>query len=238
MLQRVSLQPCYLLHSRPYRDTSVLADVLSRDHGRISLVARGVRGTRSSSKGLLQPFVPLLISWVGKSDLMTLTQVEANGRALFLQGDSLLSGIYMNELLIRVLERCDPYPKVYESYAKTLADLEENKPLQPTLRSFEKYLLQELGYALSLEREAESGLLVDADAFYHFNPLHGLTRLALQAAPQDEAVFSGQSLLALQADVLDDAQHLRDAKRLIRLALEPLLGNKPLRSRELFAYVR
>jgi DNA repair protein RecO (recombination protein O) len=234
MLQKAVLQPVYLLHYRPYRDTSLLLDLFSRDYGRIGAVARGVRSARSRHKGLLQPFTPLLVSWFGKTELVTLGLIEANGLSCHLQGDTLLSSLYLNELLVRALHQGDPHPELYDAYAQTLTQLSQNHGIgiEQILRIFEKRLLQETGYGLSLQQTTGKKDEIQHDQLYTFDPQHGFTWAAGTCiAP----TFSGDSLLALETESLSTHQHLLDAKRLMRMALRPIIGNKPLRSRELFS---
>lgn len=227
----VQLQPAYVLHTRPYRETSLLLEIFTPDYGRISAVARSARGPRSRFKGLLQPFQSLMISWYGKTELMNVTAAESNGIGYYFSGESLICAIYLNELLMRLLHRYDAHPALYTAYQKALSDLQQKTSLQQTLRLFEKCLLLELGYALQLKCEWGNGKNIEPDGFYYFNPTQGLVATVNNThAP----VFSGKNILALQANQLTDEDSLRDAKRLLRIALNHLLENKPIKSRELF----
>jgi len=230
MLNNVLLQPAYILHTRLYRDTSLLIEIFTPDYGRVSLVARGVRGARSRYKGLLQPFIPLLISWRGKGELMSLTSVEANGISQYLVGETLLCGIYLNELLVRLLHRYDAHPNLYQSYQTTLTKLINET--QISLRLFEKKLLAELGYALQLNREAQTGASIQSKQFYFFEPTRGVFNSTNNV--QQKNVFSGEALLAIHNNEFSETHTMNDAKRLLRIALNYLLGGKPVRSRELF----
>ena len=140
MQQKVLLQPCYVLHMRAYRDTSLLLELFSLEHGRISAVARSARGPKSRFKGILQQFVPLLLSWQGRAELMNLSGAEGNGMPHYLTGDALLCGIYLNELLMRLLHRHDAHPGLFTAYQQALVGLQQNQQ-QITLRLFEKRLL-------------------------------------------------------------------------------------------------
>lgn len=226
---KVVLQPALVLHSRQYRDTSALIEIFTKDHGRLTVVARGVRGVRSKFQGILTPFLPLLVSFSGKNDLRSLQQAEANGVRYELQGKMLLSGFYLNELLVRLLPRHEGYANIYLSYQSTLATLVKAKQPETALRLFEKCLLANLGYGLQLDRTTSNESVV-AEEQYTFVFGSGFSR----AKCDHIANFSGQSLLALHSDNLTTENELRDAKRLLRLALASLLGNKPLKSRELF----
>lgn len=233
---RITLLPAFILHSRPYRETSLIIDLFTQDHGRISVVAKGVRTPRSRIRALLQPFTPLLASWYGKSELMTLGAVEAQGAPIQLRGDCLFSGFYLNELLIRVLHKHDPHPGLYRIYRETLLELQQDCLQQKTLRLFEKKLIEELGYGLQLRYDT-SGKAFMADQHYQFYPEQGFE---LEQGVGDACkvpTFPGRSLLALANEQLDDESSLRDAKRLMRIVLAPLLGSQPLQSRKLFLEV-
>ena len=223
---RMILQPAFVLHHRPYRETSVLLDLFTQEQGRIALVAKGVRNQRSPLRALLQLFTPLLVSWQGKGELMTLSSAEPNGLPMQLRGDCLLSGFYLNELLTRLLHKHDPHPALYTIYQHTLIELQGGVLQQKTLRVFEKKLLAELGYGLQIEK-------VIAEKYYHFCPEQGLTECLENATPLTR-IFSGKHLLAIAAEQLESEELLRDAKRLMRLALGGLLGPKPLQCRSLF----
>lgn len=150
IIVRTVLQPAFVLHARPYRDTSLLVELLTAERGRLTVLARGVRNQRSRFNGLLVPFSPLLVSFSGKTDLQVLRQVEANGLSYNLRGNMLLSGFYLNELLIRLLQRHEPHPNVYQAYQYTLNVLADTVQPEPALRLFEKYLLVDIGYGLQL----------------------------------------------------------------------------------------
>jgi len=225
---RILLQPAYILHHRPYRETSVLLELFTRDHGRLSAVARGVRQPRSRLRALLQPFLPLLVSWQqGQSELVTLTAAESPMATKWLQGECLLSGFYLNELLIRTVAKHDPHPELYTIYQNTLLELQERSALKKSLRLFEKKLLEQIGYGLTAEA-------FEDHAYYQFHPETGFKRYQ---GDQDPAaiptLFSGKNLAAFFAEKDWDEKDLQMAKRLMRLVLAPLLG-PPLKSRQLF----
>lgn len=223
MKSRVTLHPIFILHTRPFRDTSLLIDALSKDHGRISLLARGVRTSKTRLRGILQPFVPLLMSWSGNTELVSMSKVEAVGLPYHLKAKALVSGFYLNELMMRLLHRYDPHPDLYSAYEQALMGLQDNQNTEGVLRLFEKSLLNELGYGLQPN--------IIADGWYQFIPGRGLVQCCVSPS---ENIFSGKNLLALFAEIFDDAEVLRDAKRLMRLALQSLLGERTLKSRELF----
>ncbi len=224
---RISLQPAYILHRRPYRETSVLLDVFSQDYGRISLISRGVRRQHSPLKSLLQPFQPLLLSWQGKSELMSLACAEANGHPMLLRGNNLLSGFYLNELLVRLLAKNDPSMTLYSTYHQTLVELQSQDFQQKTLRIFEKKLLEELGYGLQWPEQE-----IMVDRYYRY--IHEKGFEIVDVVKPNDLTFVGKSMLSLAREELNDADSLRDAKRLMRVLLAAILGPEPLQSRKLF----
>lgn len=228
---KIILEPAFVLHSRPYRETSLLIDFFTYNHGKISGVARSARGMRSRFKGCLVPFSPLFISGVGKTDLMQVTAVETHGAAYFLQGTNLFSGIYLNELLMKLLQRQDAYPNLFDYYQKTLHQLQIVDEPQKALRIFEKQLLAELGYGLQLSQES-SGDTINPDKFYSYTLDQGI--IPCEQNKKSSVIFSGSNLLAIEKNNFDTAEILKDARRLMRLALTALLGKNQIKSRELF----
>lgn len=230
---KVLLEPGYVLHQRPYRDTSLLLDVFSHEHGRVGLVARGVKGKHKQRQALLQPFVPLQLSWSGRGELASLTDVEPNGGAHQLAGQVLLSGFYINELLTHLLHRHDPHPDLFEYYRYTFNQLDkQSESLQCYLRLFEKQLLEEIGYGLVLEHEVVRGDQINADSVYRYQPGQG-PMLAQQVDNNQRLLFKGSSLLAFANEDLSQPQYLKDARRLTRMVLDFYLGGKKLHSRQL-----
>lgn len=224
---RVSLQPAFILHHRPFRETSVLLDVFTEEYGRVSLIARGVRSSRSKLKAILQPFVSLLVSWQGKGELMNLVAVESKGVPLQLRGDCLLSGFYLNELLVRLLQKQDPYPSLFLKYKKTLEAL-AILPLNPkSLRLFEKSLLEEAGYGLQWYVDFSTGQPLVSDNYYRYYPGHGFKEM-------ENGQFKGECLLEFANETLMTDESLRDAKRLMRMAIALALDNYALQSKDLF----
>src|SRR3990167_1545961 len=145
-MRRISFQPAFVLHRRSYRETSFLVELFTPDHGRLTVTARGVRQAKSPSQGLLQPFTPLIVSWSGKGELMTLAQVDAHGEVRRLRGDALFAGFYLNELLMALLQKWDAHQRLFKVYDEALCALQELPLNQRALREFEKILLEELGY--------------------------------------------------------------------------------------------
>ncbi len=227
MSGRVTLAPAWVLHTRPYRDTSLLIEALSEEYGRVGLVARGVRGTRGRWRGLLQPLQPLLLSWSGRGELGTLAGCEPAGPAVSLRDEALLSALYMNEVLLRVLQRSDPQPAIFQIYGDTLAGLSESDGAV-ALRLFEKRLLDALGWGAAYDQTADDGTAVDAASRYGFTADRGV----LATAPGDLEV-AGAALIALAREELTDPLVMGDARRVLRAALAPHLGDRPLQTREL-----
>ena len=227
---RITLQPAVVLHRRPYRNTSLLLEVLTRDHGRVGLVGRGVRTANSRRRGLLRPFLPILVSWSGRGELYTLTATEETGTTLEIPPGRLLSGLYLNELLFRLLNRHDPQPQLFQRYLQTLVALAAGMDEETTLRVFEKHLLAILGYGLLLERRADNDAPIEPDAQYHYLLQHGPRGEALA----DALPIAGRSLLALAHERdLTDPTVRREVKRLTRAAIARQLDGRPLQTREL-----
>lgn len=233
-MSKVELQPCYILHAKPYRDTSSLLEIFSRDHGRQSLVARGVRSTKSKLQGVLQPFVPLLISWSGRGELHTLTQAEQSGRAFHLKADNLMIGFYLNELVIQFMHRGDPHSNVFARYQQTLAALDSECDAEPLLRLFERDLLEQTGYGLILDCDVESGEPVDTDKLYAYYPDRGPVEHGI--VDENLLKIQGKTLLALAGASIEDKTILPEAKRLMRYLISWRMGGKPLKTRELFKH--
>jgi DNA repair protein RecO (recombination protein O) len=226
-----SLIPACVIHRRDYRDTSLLLELFTPSDGRVPAIARGAKTGRGNRAALLQPFSPLLVSLRGRGEIQQLRQAEPEGRIYGLSGERLYCGFYVNELLMRLLERGDPYPRLYVHYLDTLSRLAGSEPADRCLRDFELNLLQELGYGLLLEHTADSGEPVRPDQRYHYaieqGPLH------LAKAPSAELIH-GRTLLCLHNRETLDAESANEAKRLLRRVLAFYLGDKPLKSRELF----
>lgn len=231
-MRRFESQHAYILHTRPYRETSFLCELFTKDHGRISVVAKGVRRPKSKGRGLLQPFIPLTVSCVGRGELLTLTDFDASGVAPVLTGRCMMSAFYVNELLFRLMHREDPTPDLFLNYKNVLIDLAQatnGEEVQIVLRLFEKALLKTLGYELQLIKDVETGLLINPEGYYRVDPARG--PILIDAVKAID-VFKGKSLLALAEGILDITV-LSELKRLMRLALAPHLGDKPLESRRL-----
>jgi DNA repair protein RecO (recombination protein O) len=244
---RVELQPAYTLHQKPYRDTSALVELVTPEFGRVTVIAKGLKRPKSKWQGQLRAFQPMLVSWVGRTELMTLTHVEISGKHLHLSAKSLLSGFYLNELLIRLLHRFEPQVEMFSAYDIALREISQidwSKPiaqwqLQSVLRYFEINLLSALGYGLTLGREFESGANIQADEDYQYLANRGPVKWRKTEIGYNEGVkVSGRTLLALDGHFLlnnyTDRQIFNESKKLMRMILACYLGDKPLMSREMF----
>jgi DNA repair protein RecO (recombination protein O) len=235
--RRVSLEPAFLLHHYPWRDSSRILEFFSRAHGRVSLFSRASRRGTSSVAGALQPFGETLVSWSGRGEAGQLTGAERVGTPAVLAGDRLMSGFYANELLLKLLPKHDPHPDLYDAYATLLRRLLDTAA-DPSLalRLFEKRLLDELGWGLQLENDAATGQPIDAACSYRYRLDLGPERI--DGVAEGTLIFSGASLLALGREDLADRDSLADARRLLRAALEQCLDGRPLRTREVLLEMR
>ena len=235
MARDIHLQPAYLLHSRPFRDTSLLLDFLTRDYGRISAVARGVRTPKSPHKGLLQLFTPLQVSFAGRHELKTLRNVELLAEVQILKGQRLFSALYMNELLVRLVHGREAEAPLFDAYEETLARL-AGEELEAVLRGFELTLLEALGYGIAFEGDAATGEVLAAEGWYHFEAESGFIRVAApgEAEVRERRYYPGEALIAIGRHDFSDPDTRRVAKRLLRGALGHHLGDRPLLSRALF----
>jgi DNA repair protein RecO (recombination protein O) len=231
--RRVWLTPAYVLHQYAYRDTSRIVEAFTAEHGRLSLFARGAAGSKSTLRGVLRPFQRLLVSWSGKSDACQLVGAELDGIATELAPQRLMCGFYLNELLLKLTVRADPHPDIFSAYARAIESLAAGENEEAPLRRFEKQLLDELGYGLDLTRTSE-GEPIEADGLYRFR---------IESGPQPcvaetpGAVY-GRSLAELDAAQFTDARSLRDAKRVLRAALDACLDGRALKSRECLLALR
>jgi DNA repair protein RecO (recombination protein O) len=235
-MQKVQLQPAYVLHSRPFRESSQLLELLTRDFGRVGAVARGARGARSRWRGVLQPFRPLLVSYSRRSELATLTSADQVAAPPALVGEALYCGLYINELTLRLLLRDDAHAEVFEQYRETLGTLVGGEALQTALRLYEKQLLDATGFGLILSREAGSDVPLDPHACYDYQPDRGPVRVA-ESARERDGLVAGRVLQALDAGQIDPADWPA-LRRLMRSVLKRQLGDRPLASEALFRALR
>ncbi|WP_210396711.1 DNA repair protein RecO [Motiliproteus sediminis] len=223
-------QNAYLLHSRPYRETSALIDLLTPEFGRVRGVLKGVRQPRSRKRELLRSFQPLSVSWRGRGELKTIQDGEGVGLAHPLAGRSLWCGLYLNELLVRLLPADEPYPRVFALYRFSLEQLGDLETEEAVLRMFEVRLLEELGFGVSFTHDL-AGMPIDPAQQYCFDPAAGFNPLP---AGDATGAIPGAVIMAVGGDDYADPQVRRVAKGLMRRALAVHLGGRPLRSRSLF----
>ena len=230
--RRVEMTPAYLLHQRPYRDTSRILEMLTRDHGRLTLFARAVSGSKTGLAGILQAFQPIAVSYNGRGEAANLTRAElicdeSAARLPSLAGSQMMPGFYLNELLLKLTVRHDAQPQLFELYHAAICGLRSGQALMPLLRTFEKRLLDALGYGIDLQTDVLSGEPVLSQRNYFFRP--GLGPCAAPAA--GEGTMRGASLLALAHERWSTPAELDDARQILRLAIEHALDGQELQTR-------
>lgn len=228
-LIRQDNQPVYVLHTYPFKETSLVAELFSKQFGRVATVAKGARRPRSAMRGQLQSFQMLAATWSGKNELKTLHSLEWADALLSLQGEALMCGFYLNELLLRLLPREDAHEALFEYYQATLKTLANGQNLATHLRRFELKLLQEMGYAVPL-REDENGEAVLADKTYRYEAEYGASE---PLATKNGVQLSGKTLLEMANDDYTSTQTQQQSKQLMRYLLAHYLGDKPLHTRQL-----
>ena len=227
---KVDAQPAYVLHAYPFRETSLIIEVFSRDYGRVALLARGARRPRSAIRGLLMAFQPLELGWAGKGEVQTLMKAEWQGGQPLLTGRALFCAYYLNELLLHLLPREDAHERLFSVYAETLRRFADGLR-EADLRGFERALLQELGYGLTLMHDAR-GLAIDPEGNYAYEIERGPVRLARQG---DSALcVRGKTLVDLANEDFTDPRSLQEAKQMMRALIAHHTGGKELESRKIF----
>lgn len=226
---KVDQQPAYLLHARPFSESSLLVDVFTREHGRLMLMAKGARRAKSRARGVLLPFKPLLVSWTGKGQLPILTSVEQSQHTDEMSGLRLASGFYLNELLLRLLHRHDAHETLFEHYRSAVEQLVSAQPPRQVLRIFEKKLLHDIGFGAVLDRDAETGEAIASEQQYHYVLEKGPVR-AHESGAYTLSV-SGRTLEALREECFQSELELQEAQRLTRILIDRQLNGRVLRSR-------
>lgn len=244
MENRVQLQPAYVLHRQAFQNTSLLVDFFCLDYGRVRAVAKGARRDKSKYRSTLQPFQPLLLSFSGRGDVKTVIGAESSVAALNLQGQRLFSGMYINELLTRLLHGYVEHKSLYLIYQESLLALQGQGELEGLLRKFELGLLGELGYGINLESDCKTDSPLELNKCYRFIPSKGFSEIANDVNDANDAndangtidfeKYDGKDLLALRSSDFSKPEVRSTAKRLLRAALAAHLGDKPLHSRSLF----
>lgn len=236
--QRIEQQPAWVLHTLPWRETSLIVEVLSRDHGRVALAAKGARRPMSALRGVLMAFQPLLMDWTGGGEVKTLIRAEWRGGQPLLTGKALLCGYYLNELMVRLTAREDPHPALFDAYEAANAALGRGESLSPILRRFELALLQELGYGIALDAEAGQGGAIQPAQAYLYIIEHGPMPVDAPPPPGRDDIdggeglaVSGQTLIDMAAGEFSRTETLAQSKRLLRALINHYLGGQPLQSR-------
>lgn len=232
MSEGSGLFEAFILHTRKYRDTSMIVELLTREHGRVPVVMRGVRGKKSKSAGHVQPFSRMMVGWFGRGELKTARTMDFPWTAPVFSGDGLVTGLYINELLVRLVGKFEPIPRIFDAYGPLIHKIAANFDMPDALRRFELTLLQELGYGITFDVEADSGAKVSAAAFYYYVPDEGFRRIAGDIP--DAQAIKGADLLSIALDRFDEPGVDACAKRIIRRSFAMLLGERTLKSRELF----
>lgn len=232
----VQQEPAYVLHRRPWRETSLMVDIFSLNGGRLTVIARGGNSAKSPLKAQLQPFQPLLLDWTGRSDLKTLIQADVRSGPALKRTLALYSGLYVNELLQRLLPMADPHPRLFAAYIEVVSELSEASDVEPVLRQFEQSLAAELGYDFAWDVATDTGFTVEAGEHYCYDPEQGIVSSSSAGARLRN--LSGATLLALASGDLVSPECRRVAKRVTRVLVDHLLQGRPLNSRSLFSHYR
>jgi len=232
-INRQDNQPVYVLHTYAFKETSLVVELFTRDFGRVAAVAKGARRPRSAMRGMLQAFQPLLGAWSGKLELKTLHSLDWGSGLLVLQGEALMCGFYLNELLLRLLPREDGHESLFDYYAQTLRTLSKSTEYASTLRRFELKMLQEMGYAVPLEQDQHQSQ-IEADAMYTYIPEIGaVAHTQAKNLVQSGVQLTGKTLLDMSNGDYADVQTQQQSKQLMRSLLAHYLGDKPLHTRQL-----
>lgn len=230
---RIQQQPVFIIHHHDYSETSLLLELLTRDYGRVGVIAKGARRSRSGKRALLNPFSPLLLSWSGRGELGVVTEIESNGLPLGLKGESIYCGFYLNELMLRLLHRHDAHEALFNGYQRCLQTLQTGQVNDAALRAFEVLMLQELGYGLVLDHNTADNMTIQPDLRYEYIADSGPRPLNAGEVAVRGVEVHGTTLLALAAGDMGEADTLRELKILMRYVLKRHLGDRPLNSRKL-----
>ena len=226
MKKRADHEPGYVLHTYAYKETSLIVEAFTRRHGRVALLARGARRPRSAMRGVLLTFHPLRLGWSGSAELATLIAAEWGGGLQPLAGKGLMCGFYLNELVLRLLPREDAHEALFDAYGEALARLSAGDAFPAVLRSFEKRLLAELGYAPLFDRDAMTGAPIEAASSYVYEPDRGPVR-----ASHGDLLISGRTLLDLAADDYSRTETRDEARYLMRALIGQRLHGQVLHTR-------
>jgi DNA repair protein RecO (recombination protein O) len=227
--KRIQNQSAWILHHRPFSNSSMILEIMTSEYGRISLIAKGSRSAKSKFRGVLRPFMPLSISWFSRTNLGTLTEAEIQGAPISLAGDALISGYYINELLLKLLYKDDSHAEVFSLYSETIKKLSLTNRIAPLLRQFEIKLLELVGYALNLREVVDSQIPVDSLSYYEYKPEMGLV---LVHNNEGAMTFLGSQIRSIQQQNFECEDTLRCANRLLKKIISYQLGGKKLMTRK------
>ena len=229
--RRVDRAAAFVLHTYPYSETSLLVEAFTRSHGRVPWLAKGARRAGSRLRGVLLAFQPMEASWSGRGEIRTLVRCEWLGGRPLLAGERLFCGFYLNELVLRLLAREDPHETLFDCYADAIARLGSESDTAPILRTFERRLLQEVGYGLVLDRVAGTGAPIEADRLYRYEPDRGPVLIVNGTSSEDVPLLPGRVLLAIERDDYSDPAVAQHAKSLMRMTIDHRLDRRPLHTR-------
>ncbi len=230
---RLEDEHAFVLHTYPFQDTSLIVEAFTRRYGRVGLVAKGARRPKSALRPALLAFQPLAIAWSGRGELRTLTRAESLGAAHALVGVAMMCGYYVNELVLKLLQRDDPHERLFDDYGDALRGLASGEPTQAVLRRFELALLREIGYGVQLEYDAEHGTPLVAEERYVYWPERGPLALEGTANPQGGVELRGKTLLDMARGDFSDPLTATESKQLMRWLIGQHLDQRTLNTRQL-----
>ena len=230
--KRITGEPAFVLHTYAYKETSLIVELFTRTYGRVGVLAKGARRPKSSQRGVLNLFQPIVVGWGGRGELKTLYEADWRPGGKVPPGSTLISGYYLNELLLKLMMREDPHEGLFDAYERIVFDFSSNDVhIEKSLRRFEKFLLQELGYGLDLTMDAKTRNLVDQNALYTYVIGRGPVKISETA--KVEVKLLGRVLMDIADDKYDDVSTLSQSKQLMRFVINHYLGNKSLHTRKL-----
>ena len=236
---KVELSPCLILHHRDYRENSLLLDIFSKDHGRLDLVAKGIKRNKKQKADTYDLYQKYLLSWVAKSELGTLTYIEHAAQFSQLKPELMMLGFYINEITMRLLHKHEPHAELFLAYESILSRIQQAEDENVLLRYYECALLQALGYGIVLDYDVNTGEVIKSDEQYIYQFDYGPTNAIKNKKEANGVRISGETLLQLSTEKLSGEICINEAKHLLRSILNRHLGSKPLASRQLYqSYLR
>ena len=231
--QIIENEPAYLMHQRPFSESSQIINLFSRHFGRVDVIAKGSKRPKSKFKSFLQPFLPILVSWSGRSQLKTLRSIDLNiKQKTTLPSKQLMSAFYLNELILSLLTTNDPYPELFDCYALTIDKLSDVDSSESVLRTFEINLLSQIGYAINFQTEAMSSNEIEAEQVYRFVVEEGFIRS--NATTSHHSLIKGSIIKAIEKGDYSTSQILKAAKRITRESIKYHLSGKELNTKKVF----